>query len=161
MRALTPLSLLARFVVMAALGLMILVAPEFTQRWLHALFTAALMVNGVAALSVSLFQRREAHPHAMLSGVVSLGAGLFAALFPGVLMKSVTLAIGLWSLLVCVAQVGYVVQLIVMGERGRIKFALLAALSLVTASACCGDIRRDARCNGWRASTCWSTPCGS
>ncbi len=132
MRALTPLSLLARFVVMAALGLMILVAPEFTQRWLHALFTAALMINGVAALSVSLFQRREAHPHAMLSGVVSLGAGLFAALFPGVLMKSVTLAIGLWSLLVCVAQVGYVVQLIVMGERGRIKFALLAALSLVT-----------------------------
>ena len=132
MRALTPLSLLARFVVMAALGLMILVAPGFTQRWLHALFTAALMINGVAALSVSLFQRREAHPHAMLSGVVSLGAGLFAALFPGVLMKSVTLAIGLWSLLVCVAQVGYVVQLIVMGERGRIKFALLAALSLVT-----------------------------
>lgn len=90
------------------------------------------MINGVAALSVSLFQRREAHPHAMLSGVVSLGAGLFAALFPGVLMKSITLAIGLWSLLVCVAQVGYVVQLIVMGERGRIKFALLAALSLVT-----------------------------
>ena len=132
MRALTPLSLLARFVVMAALGLMILVAPGFTQRWLHALFTAALMINGVAALSVSLFQRREAHPHAMLSGVVSLGAGLFAALFPGVLMKSVTLAIGLWSLLVCVAQIGYVVQLIVMGERGRIRFALLAALSLVT-----------------------------
>ena len=132
MRALTPLSLLARFVVMAALGLMILVAPGFTQRWLHALCTAALMINGVAALSVSLFQRREAHPHAMLSGVVSLSAGLFAALFPGVLMKSVTLAIGLWSLLVCVAQVGYVVQLIVMGERGRIKFALLAALSLVT-----------------------------
>ena len=108
MRALTPLSLLARFVVMAALGLMILVAPGFTQRWLHALCTAALMINGVAALSVSLFQRREAHPHAMLSGVVSLGAGLFAALFPGVLMKSITLAIGLWSLLVCVAQVGYV-----------------------------------------------------
>ena len=36
----------------------------------------------------------------MLSGVVSLGAGLFAALFPGVLMKSVTLAIGLWLSLI-------------------------------------------------------------
>ncbi|MDY2655822.1 MAG: DUF308 domain-containing protein, partial [Candidatus Limiplasma sp.] len=131
MRALTPLSLLARFAVMGALGLMILVAPAFTQRWLHALLTAALVVNGVAALSVSLFQRREAHPHAMLSGVVSLGAGLFVAFFPGVLVKSVTLAIGLWSLLVCAAQVGYVVQLATMGERGKIKFALLAAVSLV------------------------------
>ena len=76
MRALTPLSLLARFAVMAALGLMIL----------------------------SLLQRREAHPHALLSGVVSLGAGLMVAFFPGLLMKSVTLAVGLWSLLVCAAQ---------------------------------------------------------
>ena len=130
MRALTPLSLLARFAVMAALGLMILFAPGFTQRWLHTLLTAALMINGAAALSVSLFQRREAHPHALLSGVVSLGAGLVAAFFPGLLMKSATLAVGLWSLLVCAAQLGYVAQLAVMGERGKIKFALLAALSL-------------------------------
>ena len=130
MRALTPLSLLARFAVMAALGLMILFAPGFTQRWLHTLLTAALMVNGAAALSVSLFQRREAHPHALLSGVVSLGAGLVVAFFPGLLMKSATLAVGLWSLLVCAAQLGYVAQLAVMGERGKIKFALLAALSL-------------------------------
>lgn len=130
MRALTPLSLLARFAVMAALGLMILFAPGFTQRWLHALLTAALVINGAAALSVSLLQRREAHPHALLSGVVSLGAGLVVAFFPGLLMKSVTLAVGLWSLLVCVAQLGYVAQLAVMGERGKIKFALLAVLSL-------------------------------
>ena len=98
--------------------------------FLAALLTAALVINGAAALSVSLLQRREAHPHALLSGVVSLGAGLVVAFFPGLLMKSVTLAVGLWSLLVCAAQLGYVAQLAVMGERGKIKFALLAVLSL-------------------------------
>ena len=79
LRSLTPLSLLARFASMAALGLMILLAPAFTQRWLRVLLTAALLVNGLAALSVSVFERRQAHPHALLSGIVSLGAGLTAA----------------------------------------------------------------------------------
>ena len=68
LRSLTPLSLLARFASMAALGLMILLAPAFTQRWLRVLLTAALLVNGLAALSVSVFERRQAHPHALLSG---------------------------------------------------------------------------------------------
>lgn len=132
LRSLTPLSLLARFASMAALGLLILLAPAFTQRWLRVLLTAALLVNGLAALSVSVFERRQAHPHALLSGIVSLGAGLTAALFPGVLLRSVTLAVGIWSLLVCAAQLGYVVQLCVIGERGKVKFSLLAAVSLLT-----------------------------
>lgn len=58
LRSLTPLSLLARFASMAALGLMILLAPAFTQRWLRVLLTAALLVNGLAALSVSVYERR-------------------------------------------------------------------------------------------------------
>lgn len=135
LRAVTPLSLFTRFLTMLALGLLVLCAPGFTQRWLHLLLSGALCLNGLAAAASSLLQRRKAHPHSLISGVVSLGAGLVVLAFPSLLLRGVALAVGAWSLLVCAAQLGYVVQLSVMGEKGRLKFALLAGVSLLTGAA--------------------------
>lgn len=131
LRMLTPLSLLIRFLAMSAMGVLVLAAPAFVARWLNALCIAALLLNGLPAIAVSVLQRGRAHPHSLLGGLASVGAALLIAVFPQLLRKGVTLTVGVWSILICVVQLGYVVQLKLLHERGRLKFLLMAAISLM------------------------------
>lgn len=135
LKALTPLSLLIRFLAMSGLGLLILAKPMSVGRSLKALCIAALLLNGLPAIAVSVFQKKEPHPHAFISGLVSVAVAVLLMLFPDFLRGSVTLAVGLWSLLVSAVQFGYVAQLSFTHEKGKLKFFLLGVISLLMAVA--------------------------
>ncbi|MEG0269578.1 MAG: DUF308 domain-containing protein [Clostridia bacterium] len=135
LKALTPLSLFVRFLVMSALGTLILVKPEWVQQFLVLLCIIALLVSGIPAIFVSIFQKKEPHPHAFLLGLASVVVAVLLLFFPKILRGSITFTVGLWSLLVAVVQFGYVVQLFATHEKGKVKFSLLGIVSLCTSLA--------------------------
>lgn len=134
LKTLTPLSLLIRFLVFAGLGLWVLLSPGTLVGLMHLICVLALILNGIPALFVSIFQRKEPHPHALLTGVVSLLLAVLLLCFPGILSRSITIVVGIWSMLVGVIQLGYIAQLFLTHERGKLRYALFAAISLISAA---------------------------
>ncbi|MDD3335753.1 MAG: DUF308 domain-containing protein [Eubacteriales bacterium] len=134
LKALTPISLLLRFLTFVGLGFWVLISPESLLRFLNITCVIALLINGVPSLFVSVFQKKEPHPHSFLSAVVSLLAAVLLSLFPKLLPGSVTIAVGVWSLLVGIIQIGYLLQLFVTKEHGKLRYILLTAFSLCSAA---------------------------
>ncbi|MEG2208175.1 MAG: DUF308 domain-containing protein [Clostridia bacterium] len=135
LKALTPFSLLLNFFVAAGLGVLILVNPLFVRGSLNLLCILALGTHGVSSLSASLLQQKSPHPHTFLTGLLSLAGAMVVMALPGLLSGSITLMVGLWSLLVSIIQYGYIVQLAFTHEKGKLHFFLLGTLSLIVALA--------------------------
>ncbi|MEF9880527.1 MAG: DUF308 domain-containing protein, partial [Clostridia bacterium] len=93
LKALTPLSLFVRFLVMSALGTLILVKPEWVQQFLVLLCIIALLVSGIPAIFVSIFQKKEPHPHAFLLGLASVVVAVLLLFFPKILRGSITFTV--------------------------------------------------------------------
>lgn len=132
LKTLTPLSLLLRFLIFAALGLWTIISPETLSRLMNLVCVIALIINGLPSVFISVFQRGEPHQHTLLSGIVSLAAAAIVMIFPYLLSRSITIVVGLWSLLVGLIQLGYIVQLIATHERGKLRYIILSAFSLAS-----------------------------
>ncbi len=134
LKALTPLSLTARFLAAGFLGVLILWQPAFVRRFLNALCVAALLASGVPALASAL-RERGARRRSLVPGLAGVLGAVVLMIFPSFLRGSIALAVGVWSLLVGAVQLGFAVQLFFTHEKGKLKFCVLGALSLLAGAA--------------------------
>ena len=132
-RAITPLSSLARFLVVFTLGLLILFRASFVEKSLHILIIIALGINSVASFSAVIFHRQGTRPQTIWTGILSLVGMVLMLVLRGVVSTSVSLLVGIWSILVGCVQFIYAIQLIATKQKGFIRFILLGIFSGIVA----------------------------
>ena len=144
LRVLTPLSLFIRFLLMFTLGILVWTRPLFIHASLYLIALGALVINALSSFAVIIFQRNSAQPNTMWTGVFCVLGFVFLLIFPKAVSRGTAFVVGLWSLLVALVQLSYILQLIVTRQRGSIRFLLSGCFSLAIAFPLLVDIGQSA-----------------
>lgn len=132
-KAVAPVSLLVRCLAVGMLGLLVLLQPDFVRRFLNIVLVGVLLLNGIPALAVFLFRGEKRKKDDLGSAIISIACAAVILVFPHLVTGSISIAVGLWALLVALVQLSFAYQLYATQCRGIWYYAVLGVISLFTA----------------------------